>query len=345
MNRVNTSKEYEVRPEIPRTPLKPTQNGCIRYITNEELTLWDRLVDLSPQGTVFCFSWWLRAACGKVQVLGYFEHQRLVAGIPLYFRRRLGFTICTTPKLTQFLGVVIEPLSGKQAEIASRQTAILRKFAEHLSSNVVFIQPLHHSLQNWLPFHWEGFKQRTLVTYLLENLTDLDRVFAAMRYKTRDSIKKAQKQGVRVVECDAEPVFSLIEATFKRQNAKVPFSRAYFQRLHSAAAEHCAGGCFVAVNPDGQNVAACFNIWDSKCCYGLASGGDPELRGGDANSLLVWHTIQFAAARGISFDFEGSMIEPIEHFFRGFGGTQVQYHQLIKLPVWLRVPLVALGRV
>jgi hypothetical protein len=25
------------------------------------------------------------------------------------------------------------------------------------------------------------------------------------------------------------------------------------------------------------------------------------------------------------FDFEGSMVKPVEHFFRGFGGRQTQY--------------------
>jgi hypothetical protein len=42
-------------------------------------------------------------------------------------------------------------------------------------------------------------------------------------------------------------------------------------------------------------------------------------------SLLLWEAIKHARTVTRTFDFEGSMIEPIERFFRAFGGTLTSY--------------------
>jgi hypothetical protein len=57
-------------------------------------------------------------------------------------------------------------------------------------------------------------------------------------------------------------------------------------------------------------------------------GADPELRNSSAGSLCMWAAIENAATVAANFDFEGSMIEPIEHFFRSFGAVQQPYHRV-----------------
>ena len=69
-------------------------------------------------------------------------------------------------------------------------------------------------------------------------------------------------------------------------------------------------------------------VWNEHCAYYLMGGGDPELRSSGATSLAMWQAIQFAATVSRIFDFEGSMIEPIERFFRGFGAVQTPYLSL-----------------
>jgi hypothetical protein len=60
-------------------------------------------------------------------------------------------------------------------------------------------------------------------------------------------------------------------------------------------------------------------------------GGDPHLRTSGAGSLVLWEAIKFAATVSEQFDFEGSMIEPVERFFRAFGGTPTPYFSIQKL--------------
>ena len=44
----------------------------------------------------------------------------------------------------------------------------------------------------------------------------------------------------------------------------------------------------------------------------------------------MWHGIELASKLGLCFDFEGSMHEPIERFFRSFGGRQIPYFVISK---------------
>src|SRR5262245_26720571 len=48
-------------------------------------------------------------------------------------------------------------------------------------------------------------------------------------------------------------------------------------------------------------------------------------------SLLIWEAIQFSAKVTKRFDFEGSMVESIERFFRAFGARQVPYFSVKKV--------------
>jgi hypothetical protein len=85
-------------------------------------------------------------------------------------------------------------------------------------------------------------------------------------------------------------------------------------------------------------------VWDRKRAYYLAGGGDPTLRTSGATALLLWKMMQFASGRSAVFDFEGSQIPAVERFFRAFGASQVWYHEISKMPCWLRACLVLAGK-
>jgi hypothetical protein len=71
--------------------------------------------------------------------------------------------------------------------------------------------------------------------------------------------------------------------------------------------------------------AVAYAVWDDKAAYYVLGGGEPDLRNSGATSLLVWELIMRAREVTDVFDFEGSMMEPLERFFRAFGGRQTPY--------------------
>src|SRR5689334_24058521 len=62
------------------------------------------------------------------------------------------------------------------SDVCSSDLKILRAFATQLSRYKLFFQAFHPSSSNWLPFYWSGFRQTTRYTYVIEDLTDLNRV-------------------------------------------------------------------------------------------------------------------------------------------------------------------------
>ena len=64
--------------------------------------------------------------------------------------------------------------------------------------------------------------------------------------------------------------------------------------------------------------------------YSVLGGGDPELRNSGAQTLAIWESIKFASTVCRSYDFLGSMIEPIEKFVHDFGAVQKPYFEISK---------------
>lgn len=330
---------------LPRTTLTPARQQLgLAMLTPEELPLWDALVEESPQGSVFTRRWWLTATCGEVRVLGYFEPGKLIAGIPLYYERHLGMRICRMPKLTQTMGVVLRPLAGKTVSRKTRETEILTEFAARLAKETVFIQALHPSLDNWLPFYWRGFTETTHYTYVLDDLSSVSRIWDGLDKDRRANIRKARRLGLTVKECEAGVVYRATQASFERQGRKCPYTPEYLERIYQAARAHDAGVCMAAVDSCGRIHAAEFMVWDAKRSYGIAGGHHPALGASCGGTLLRWALIEFAATRTAIFDFEGSMQKTIEASFRSFGTRRVSYFRIVKAPGWLRAGLCLAGR-
>ena len=60
-------------------------------------------------------------------------------------------------------------------------------------------------------------------------------------------------------------------------------------------------------------------------CYALVNARNPDLHAFGSNAVLYWEAIRLASEVARVFDFEGSMLQPIEHFVRGFGGRRIEY--------------------
>jgi hypothetical protein len=314
--------------------------NLLRNLDPCEYAEWDALVRASSQGSVSCYSWWIRATGPGARVLGFFENGRLVGGVPLYRSRLFGVPIYKRPSLTYPWGPVLEPLVGKHTTIVTRENAILKSLAAHLAEqSQSMVLSFHPTLQNWLPFQWLGFSHTVGVTHVLDLRSDLDGVFKAFGENARRSVKRAQGAGITIEPCTAEAAFELFACTQKRRGAAVSYSREYLRNLHAAALAQDAGQCFVARDLQRRALVAAFVAWDEKSAYYVAGGSDPKLRGSGAGTLLIWYLIQFCAERARAFDFAGSHIESIEEFFRKFSATKVFYPRVMKLSLPIRLAL------
>jgi lipid II:glycine glycyltransferase (peptidoglycan interpeptide bridge formation enzyme) len=164
----------------------------------------------------------------------------------------------------------------------------------------------------------------------LEYLSDLEAVYSNFQSNIRTDIKKAEKILQIKEDLQIEDFYKINTKTFERQGECIRYSLDFLKVLDEACLKNNCRKIFYAIDDENNIHAAIYIIWDENSAYYLMSGSDPVLRHSGANSLLLWHAIQFASRVTKKFDFEGSMIENIERFFRAFGTNQKQYFNISK---------------
>ncbi|MDA8326751.1 MAG: GNAT family N-acetyltransferase [Nitrospiraceae bacterium] len=291
----------------------------------------EHYTDSVPQvNSVFQQPWWLNAiAPERWHEITIKKGDETVLRFPYVTEKKNGFTLMTMPSITQTLGPWMIPMNGKQSSQLSLQKELMTELIRRLPPHDSFYQRFHYSITNWLPFYWQGFSQTTRYTYIIEDLSDLDKVWDAMKSNVRNKIRKAEKSGIKVVDTDdIETFLDLNELTFRRQAMSMPYSRDLVRGLNAACAARNARKIYITYGPGGCPQTGLFCVYDERSMYNLLQGGDPALRGSGANALAIWESIKFASKVTRTYDFEGSMLEPVEEFFRGFGAVQRPYFEI-----------------
>ena len=276
--------------------------------------------------------WWLDAvAPGQWNEIVIKRNNEVFLRFPYVMEKNNGFVSITMPVATQTLGPWLKPMSGKHSSQLSLQKELLTELIQLLPPHDSFYQRFHYSTTNWLPFHWKGFTQTTRYSYVIDDLSNLDRTWNEMQPNIRNKIRKAEKAGIRAVDSeDIETFLDLNEMTFKRQGMSLPYTKDFVRRLNEACIRKNARKIYITYGPDGRPQSGLFCVYDENTMYNLMQGGDPALRNSGANALAMWESIKFASTITRVYDFEGSMIEPIEEFFRSFGTVQKPYFAISK---------------
>ena len=128
----------------------------------------------------------------------------------------------------------------------------------------------------------------------------------------------------------AERLGAMVGSTYGRQRLGVPYEPDVLDRAVAASVARDRGTVLTAVDDAGRVHASLFCVWDDRRAWYLGGGGDPELRSSGAGSLLMWELIKEAAKHVELFDFEGSMLPGVEHYFRKFGGHQETYFKVTR---------------
>ena len=117
------------------------------------------------------------------------------------------------------------------------------------------------------------------------------------------------------------------DKTYKRQGRSNPVDRNVTLDIMKKTVEQGHGKLLVARGDDGRAPSAGFFIDDERICSYLLGGFDPEFNSDGSQNLLLDAGIEFAQGVSRDFDFEGSMVEGIENFYRQYGGDLVtNYH-------------------
>ncbi len=282
--------------------------------------------EIPHANSIFQQPWWLDAmAPGGWDQVTVERGGETVARLPFVVRGRGPFRMITQPARTQTLGPWVSREPGaKQAKAVGDQLDLLAALESALPPAQAFRQSFSPTMLNALPFHWAGYGLTLRYTYRLNGLGSETALWDGLSGNIRREIRKARKRVAVRQDLDLDRFYGVWSKTLTRQGLPAPdFGR--LERLEAACAPRAARAMLFACDDADQVHAVAYIVWDRHAAYYLHGGGDLELRTSGASSLLMWEAIMQARAVTDVFDFEGSMLKPVERFFRAFGAQQTPY--------------------
>jgi len=286
---------------------------------------------------LFLQPWWLDIACSQSglewDVILYEKGGHIWGSFVYTYKNKMGFKIIAPPILTPITGPYIKyPSNQKIAKKLSWEKEIMSYFIDNLPKFDNFIMCFHHSIDNWLPFYWKGFKQTTEYTHVIEDLSNLDSVYENFDHMARNNIKRALKKDVKVIDSDdIEKFYEINKITFDKQGVKMSYSLEYIKELYIKAKDRDSVIIKFA-KKDNKVYSVIMGVYDKNTLYILLAGSNRTIQTYGAEYLLFWEMMKFASEHNLSYDFEGSIIEGVEKRNRSFGAIPKPMFQITKTP-------------
>lgn len=289
---------------------------------------WDEFVESSPQGSIYSKTFYLKAVGMPYRLLAVVENDRIQAGIVI-IRNRVK--LYSNPLLCKYLGIMFCDMEGSEYASESRRRRICEVLIPELSKYTSFNYAFHHRFSNYLSLYWSGFRATTMYTYIIDlaGRSEED-ILADMHSKQRSELKYAAKQDYEILDdMKFDDFFQVNAETYRRQGGSPPFKKDYLR--HYVESLKLTGNVrLMGIASGGEKMAVAGIIYDSRTTSLILSGFDPEKMQRGANEMLIWETIRFASTVSAAYDFEGSMIAPIDSFYRKFGGAHTAYERIFR---------------
>ncbi|APQ97591.1 GNAT family N-acetyltransferase [Clostridium botulinum] len=299
-------------------------------LPDNEYDKWNEFVDESPQGAIFNKTWYLEAVQAKFRIYVCIDKGNNILGGMVLPESKPGYFFM--PMLTQTLGILVRDFSElKYVNKISKEKDIIESLVNVIPNFKDYSINFNYNFTNWLPFMWKGYNQYCRYTYVIEDLSDLEKVKSEFRYNIKYDINKALKNKMKIVEdLPIEELYKINKSTFTRQDLQMPYSLEFLKILDRQMKIKNSRKSFFVVDECNNVYAGIYVIYDKKSAYYLIGGYNYKLKNVGAVALALWEAIKFSSTVTQKFDFEGSCIRNIEEFFRGFGGIQKIYFNIWK---------------
>ena len=255
----------------------------------------------------------------------------VVGFMPYCVRKKKSFSLITHPVLTPYQGVwLMYPEDQKYTNRLSFEKEVITDLISQLPKVDSFHQKFLPGFTNWLPFYWKGYVQSTRYTYIIKDLSDTQQIFNDFKENIRREIRKAGKK-LTVRKTDAiDLLLSMKKTAYQENNQEYPISDDFLSKVFDFTQQHNCGELLIAEDEQKNVHSVLFFVWDQHSAYYLQGVTEGRFKTTGSMSLLLWEAIQRSARVTKAFNFEGSMVEPIERYFRAFGGEQTPYFEIKK---------------
>ena len=274
------------------------------------------------------YNWWNEVVHESWDVAVLNNGNYTYAIMPYFIRHKGPWSFITNPHFTPYCGpFLIYPEGQKTTSRIAFEHKSYKELITQLPPFSEYSQNFHVDLNNALAFQWNGFSESNRYTYILSLDKSEEELKSGLRENNRKQIKKAEKS-IKISDTkDAK----LLQSTLQ-QSIDNKIELAYFERMIAFVHKYNCGTILKA-SENGITHAVLLCISDNDSAYYSLGGNATEYKNSGAMSLLTWKAILHFKEKGIKFfNFEGSSIESIEKYFRGFGGELISFKRIEKMP-------------
>ncbi|TAE47589.1 MAG: GNAT family N-acetyltransferase [Bacteroidetes bacterium] len=305
---------------------------------------WDAFIESSPQGSLYLRYDYASLLFEEWEALIVREEDTWLAVMPLARSERLGFRRVLQPVLAQHWGLCFVPAEDRPyREYLSLKRQVIIKACEAFDRADICLIHFSPEFDYGLPFHWAGFELRTRYTYWLELDAPPAVLFHRLADPLRRQVRKTERNHLEVrIVSDPTGFLDLVHQNRLRGHDVLGGNvraKNLLPHLCKLLTDKGWGEILELRTASGDLHAALLLGRHRDHSLYLLGAYHPEQAQSGAMSRLMWEAIAHAALRGDHiFDFEGSMIEGVEDFFRKFGARPVPYLQIRRnrLPFFLQ---------
>jgi hypothetical protein len=313
----------------------------VRALSESEFDTWSEVLDDSPQGSIYALPEYLDTLCsaagGRFRVIGAFQNDRLVGGLPLYERDSLEGAFVEPRLLLYYNGPVLRAQQTRYpSEATARQLKILDALQQYLAgSNYATIRlQCAGTLLDVRVFIDAGWTAWPSYTYIAP-IHDLAVLRSRVEQNLRRLIDRCDRAGFQFDEDgDFDRFYQLHTEAMQRYNVApyLPYDafRTYFERLHSR------GLCrlYHARSQEGESVAVqLVLLGPGALSYTVAAAADRAHMRSGASAFLRWKAFESLHRLGFKGnDLTGGGLGSVTHFKAQLGGDLVPCFVLDSAP-------------
>ncbi len=289
-------------------------------------TQWNTFVEASPQGCIYHYTWYLDIVCPNWSaiIIGNNEHWNVI--MPLPISQKMGISYALQAQFTQYSGVLFRPQEGKQLTQWNNKKRWCEAIVQHIPSSIkLFKFTFAPQFDYPLPFHWKGYQLEVKYTYWLSLEPTAKQLEEGFAKSVRQAIRKSKEQDFRLVKTDN--ITDLLQFSLSQKKYLPDHQYQKLPKLWEALKERDKGLVLEVRGKAGELLTGGLILKDRERWITIfGSNLNPENKDSRAVAYMLSESIQMAKRAGVAyFDFEGSMIEGVERFFRSFGGSPVPY--------------------
>lgn len=289
----------------------------IQYLRHQQIDKkrWDQLITHAPGGTLYGQSWYLDAACPGWEALVNADYSM---AMPLTARRKYGFSYLYQPLLSQQLGI-FSRTRLKTEDVDEFLGAVPRVFKlveialnDHTPAGTLYPVEQHTTCKLNLNIPYAQLQER-------------------YNENTRRNLKKAASENLRFRTNIPLPEFLELLRKDKSPGANILAhrkNRPALLRLVPALLNRNAGMICGVRNRHGDLLSAALVGQYKGLHYYLAPAMNEASREARAMFYLIDRYIHLHAGLPATLDFEGSDIESVARFYKGYGASPHTYTSL-----------------